>query len=230
MHDVIEWDVFNWSHALRHWSQDVAKIPTEGAKVLCLGERNGGLSLWFALQGFQVMCSDFNGPRQEANRLHERYGVADRIQYADINIFQIPFPDNTFNIVACKSVIGGLKLDYRDKSSRTVENQKLAVVEIRRVLKPGGIFCGAENMRGSWLHMTARKLLKGDKLGWRHLRVIEIYQLFDEFTNRDFQFYGFLGSYYRNKILNKISSIIDKILSRMMPRQWLYIAFIVAKK
>lgn len=230
IHDVIEWDVYNWSNALTHWTNKISQVSASEARVLCLGERNGGLSLWFALQGFQVICSDFNGPRQEANRLHERYGVADKIQYADINIFQIPFPENTFDIVACKSVIGGLKLDYRDKSSRTVENQKLAIEEIRRVLKPGGIFCGAENMRGSWVHMTARKLLKGDKIGWRHLRVTEIYQLFDEFTNSDFQFYGFMGSYYRSKILNKLSSIIDKILSSIMPRQWLYIAFIVAKK
>lgn len=230
INDVIEWDVYNWSHALTHWSHTISQLSASETRVLCLGERNGGLSLWFALQGFQVICSDFNGPKQEANQLHERYGVADRIQYADINIFKIPFPDNTFDIVACKSVIGGLKLDYRDKSSRTVENQKLAVEEIRRVLKPGGIFCGAENMRGSWVHMTARKLLKGDKIGWRHLRVTEIYQLFDEFTNKDFQFYGFLGSYYRHKMLNKVSSIIDKVLSTIMPRQWLYIAFIVAKK
>lgn len=230
VHDVIEWDVFNWSHALRHWSQLVSKIPTVGVKVLCLGERNGGLSLWFALQGFQVICSDYLGPREAAHKLHERYGVADRVQYADISIFQIPFADNTFDVVACKSVIGGLKLDYKDKKSRTIENQKLAVDEIRRVLKPGGMFCGAENMRGSWLHMSARKLLKGDKLGWRHINVSEIHQLFSEFGTVRFRFHGFLGSYYGNKTVNRISSGIDRLLSRILPNRWLYIGFIVAKK
>jgi len=230
VHDVIEWDVFNWSHALKYWSHDVAKTPTEGTKVLCLGERNGGLSLWFALQGFQVICSDFQGPREDANKLHERYGVAGRVQYADISIFQIPFNDNTIDIVACKSVIGGLKLDYKDKRSRTIENQKLAVEEIRRVLKPGGIFCGAENMRGSWLHMSARKLLKGDKLGWRHINVLEIHQLFSEFSHVRFRFYGFLGSYYGNKTINRISSGIDRLLSHILPNRWLYIGFIVGKK
>lgn len=230
MHDVIEWDVFNWSHALWYWSQAVNTIPKEGAKVLCLGERNGGLSLWFALQGFQVICSDFQGPKEEAYKLHERYGVADRVQYADISIFRIPFADNTFEVVACKSVVGGLKLDYKDKRSRTIENQKLAVEEIRRVLKPGAIFCGAENMQGSWLHMSARKLLKGDKIGWRHINVSEIHQLFSEFDNVRFLFYGFLGSYYGNNTVNRISSGIDRLLSRILPNRWLYIGFIVARK
>lgn len=230
LQDVIEWDVFNWSKVLNHWAPELMKYTEIGGKVLCLGERNGGLSLWFALQGFDVICSDYGGPRKEARAMHERYGVSHKIEYADVSIFEIPYADNTFDIVACKSVIGGLKLNYKDKSTRTLQNQKLAVEEVRRVLKPGGLFCGAENMRGSWLHMTARKLLKGDKIGWRHLNVAEFGELFHEFASSRFRFYGFLGTYYGKKTINKISSGIDRLLSRILPNSWLYIGFVLARK
>lgn len=228
--DTIEWDVINWANALAFWSKVVQEYNPQDCKVLCLGERNGGLSLWFALQGFNVICSDYHGPNETAKSLHQKYQVENRIVYSEVNIFDIPYSNDSFDIVACKSVIGGLKLDYKDKRTRTIDNQKLAMNEVKRVLKNGGVFCGAENMRGSWLHMTTRKLMKGDKIGWRHISVPEIYQLFSGFAKADFWFYGFLGSYYGSRTLNKISSWIDKLLSRILPGHFLYIAFIVARK
>src|SRR6478609_10988283 len=88
MKAAIEWDVFNWSNALVHWS-GIVKSLSKDAKILCLGERNGGLSLWFALQGFRVTCSDFGGPTDAARELHRKYGISDFIEYADINIFSL---------------------------------------------------------------------------------------------------------------------------------------------
>ncbi|MBX2898815.1 MAG: methyltransferase domain-containing protein [Cyclobacteriaceae bacterium] len=209
---------------------ELVKTRINSGKVLCLGERNGGLSLWFALQGYTVVCSDFRGPRKEALLLHKRYNLENNITYEDINVFEINYPDSSFDVIACKSVIGGLKLDYSDKSTRTIENQKLAVNEIRRVLKAGGVFCGVENMRGSLVHVMMRKFLKGDKIGWRHLKISEIEELFEKYSELKVQCNGFLGSYYSFKLANLFTSNIDSLLSKILPDSWLYIGFIFARK
>jgi SAM-dependent methyltransferase len=226
---AIEWDVFNWSNALVHWS-GIVKSLNKDAKILCLGERNGGLSLWFALQGFKVTCSDFGGPTDAARELHTKYGVSDFIEYADINIFELPYPAESFDVVACKSVIGGLKLDYKNKQTRTLENQKLAIDEVRRILKTGGFFLGAENMKGSRLHQLLRKVLKGKNIGWRHFEVKELRWLLRDFTTTNIVFFGFVGSYFPFTWFNRIFSSLDSILSKLLPNGLLYISFITAKK
>lgn len=228
--DVIEWDVYNWAHATEHWEAVAQLENISQGKVLCLGERNGGLSLWFALRGFSVVCSDRGGPSDTARQLHARHGVADRIEYADIDIFRLPYADDAFDIVACKSVIGGLKLVYKDATTRTLENQKLAVDEVFRVLRPGGYFLGAENMRGSTLHRWARKLRKGKKIGWRHLATDEVRWLFADFASCELRFFGLFGSYHRLDVINRIASTADRVISNLLPKSWLYICFIVARK
>ena len=44
--DIIQWDVKNWKNALSFWEAHFDIRP--GMKVLALGEREGGLSLYFA--------------------------------------------------------------------------------------------------------------------------------------------------------------------------------------
>ncbi len=231
MRATIEWDVLNWSNALAHWTPVLRTLNKETTKILCLGERNGGLSLWFALQEFKVVvCSDFGGPTAAARKLHAKYQVSEFIEYADINIFALPYHADSFDVVACKSVIGGLKLDYKDKTTRTLKNQKLAIEEVRRVLKDGGYFLGAENMRGSWFHQLLRRMLKGKNIGWRHFKVNEVKELFNDFTKVNISFFGFLGSYFPFQWLNRIFSAVDSILSKLFPSKVLYISFIAAKK
>ena len=50
--DIIEWDVVNWSKALTFWEK-YSKPITGGSKVLEIGSRNGGLSLYAALKRCQ---------------------------------------------------------------------------------------------------------------------------------------------------------------------------------
>jgi SAM-dependent methyltransferase len=227
---TIEWDVGNWSRVLPFWETVICKLNRETAKILCLGERNGGVSLWFAVQGFHVICSDYNGPSETARMLHARFGVSEKIEYADISVFQIPYPNDFFDIVACKSVIGGLKLNYKDKLTRTLENQKFAIDEIRRVLRADGFFLGAENMAGSWVHQIGREILKGNKIGWRHLRMEEVKWLFKDFGKNDFKFYGFIGTYFKVALLDNTCAWLDSWFARLLPKRWLYICFITCKK
>ncbi len=227
---IIEWDVRNWSRCLSFWIPALARLDRETARVLALGERNGGVSLWFALQGFHVICSDFGGPTAKAQSLHREFGVSSLVNYADIDVFAIPFQDASFDIVACKSVIGGLKKEHKDAATRTLANQALAVSEIHRVLKPGGRFVGAENLSGSWMHRLTRRAARGGRVGWRHFKRRELLDLFAEFEAVDMECFGFLGTRNKHFGLDKLTGFADAMLSPMLPKDWLYIAFVRAKK
>jgi ubiquinone/menaquinone biosynthesis C-methylase UbiE len=61
----------------------------------------------------------------------ELEGVANRIEIRDADIRQLPFDDNTFDVVVSSLVIHNLP---------TREEREKALAETRRVLKPGGRF------------------------------------------------------------------------------------------
>ena len=42
--------------------------------------------------------------------------------------------------------------------------------------------------------------------------------------------YGFMGTYYSSRILNSLTGMLDQVLSPILPENWKYISFIVAKK
>ena len=62
--DIIEWDIVNWWRFIEFIDQ--SGIEFEGKKILDIGGRNGGLSLYCALRGGTVICSDYNGPTPQA--------------------------------------------------------------------------------------------------------------------------------------------------------------------
>jgi SAM-dependent methyltransferase len=228
--DIIEWDVLNWSRALAFWDKTLHKFDPATAKTLTLGERGGGISLWLALKGYQVVCTDRDGVQETAKPLHERYRVAERIHYKSIDAFHIPYDNDSFDIVACKSVIGGLKSNYSDPSTRTLESQSNAMDEINRVLKPGGCWLGAENLRGSTVHQWIRKRAKGDKLGWRHLAMEEWPHLLRSFSRYEVHCFGLVPTLSGHDWLNRVSYGINCALNPLTPQDWNYIVFLKAFK
>ena len=190
------------------------------------------------LQGFKVLCTDYHMPGEQARLSHARWMVQDRIAYAAVDAFNIPYPENSFDVVACKSVIGGLVLQRKLPETRTLENQRLAVEEIRRVLKPGGIFLGAENLTGTKIHQLLRWMKYGPELGWRYLRTTEIQWLFESYSFCQQKQWGLVGSpwwklgshWWKFDSLNPLSRVIDACLSNVLPGDWLYISFIRARK
>jgi len=228
LQEIIEWDVPNWSKALKFWAPYLP--PVDGRlKILTIGERNGGLSLWLALKGYSVIYSDVHPPKSEALELHRKYGVEKLVKHEQVDVFRMPYEDNSLDGVVCKSVIGGLKLVYKDRRTRTLENQKKAVEEIRRVLKPGGIFLGAENMQGSPLHRWYRKR-KGLDKGWRYLSVEELGYLFSGFEQLHTRQFGFFPASTSSGIWNEMAGKVNVPLSKLLPASWQYISFIAARK
>lgn len=221
IYDIIEWDVNVWAQCLPIWEPAIQQFALSDAKVLCVGERNGGLSLWFALLGFRVVCSDIKAPSIQAKTLHAKYNVQDRIQYEQLDVFRMPFSAESFDIVAAKSVLGGLKFDYQDRRSRTLENQYKAVTEIRRVLKTSGVFLSAENLQGSPLH----RLLHRDRRlrkNWRYLSLDEYQLLFSDFRSFDFVPFGYISFPFGGNLLSKVIRALNRTSSAFLPKRWCY--------
>ena len=226
--DIIEWDIPNWSKALSFWAAHLPRMEA-APRILTVGERHGGLSLWLALKGYKVVYTDVHDPRPEAVALHKKHKVSHLIDYASVDVFRMPYEANSFDAIICKSVIGGLKLVYKDRRTRTLENQKLATEEIRRVLKPGGVLLGAENMLGSPLHQYLRKR-QGKHLGWRYLSPADIQYLFSAYSAVNTCYYGIIPATTPSNFLNNCLGKANELLTPLFPEKYRYIGFIAAKK
>ena len=86
--DIIEWDTVNWGTFIDFI--DSLGLDFRQKDILDIGARDGGLSLYFALKGGNICCSDLNGPSERARELHKRYEVETRVRYEVIDATNIP--------------------------------------------------------------------------------------------------------------------------------------------
>ena len=177
-----------------------------------------------------MWCTDRTGPTPQAYALHERHGVSARVSYHAVDVFDIPFADGAFDVVGCKSVIGGLKRDYGDRKTRTLQNQEAAVREMWRVLRPGGVLLGAENLRGTPVHRGLRWLASRGNMGWRHLSLVELHTLLGAFAETQVRTFGLLGSRSRHEGLNRVTATADALLRPLVPADWCYVGCYIAWK
>lgn len=220
--DVIEWDVPNWSLALDFWVQG-SELDLQHCRALELGAAHGGLSLWLALSGARVVCTDLRGPTPQARTLHRKYHVEDLIEYAALDATSIPYA-NHFDLVIFKSVLGDIGRNNRP------ELQARAVSEMFKALKPGGELWFAENLSGATLHRLARRCVKRGRL-WRYLTVAEIDELLAQFTHKQQMTAGFLGVFGRARFVRNALGAFDRLLcNRLLPDRWKYMIVVRARK
>lgn len=214
LEDIIQWDVKNWGSAISYW-EDYYEIKP-GMKVLAIGERGGGLSLYFALKGCDVVCSDFRDFPDSTKKLHEEYGVSSRITYAWADMRSLEFPDETFDIVVFKSVMGALD---------SYDDQMKSLGDIHRVLKKGGAFLFAENSTASALHRFMRKLFVKWEAKWRYVPDSEFEIWKTGFSAAFSEKKGFIALFGRTEWQRKLLGHGDAFFSFFVPRSWRYIYF-----
>ena len=220
--DIIQWDIKSWSKALDFWEAKVdwSKVQTG----LELGGREGGPSLWMALKGIQVVCSDLENVEPTARPLHEKYNVSNLVRYQDIDATNIPY-ENHFDIIVFKSIIGGVGRDGHP------ERQRKAFSEIYKALKPGGKLLFAENLVASKLHQQLRKKFVTWGDSWSYLTISELSSYLEKFSDVQIQSTGFLGALGRSEIQRIFLASIDEILlNKILPDNWKYIAYGIAEK
>jgi SAM-dependent methyltransferase len=219
--EVIEWDIANWSSALSFWEPYVRTC--ESLECLELGSRRGGLSLWMASQGHRVICSDIVSPKATAGPGHERYGVSGLIQYEAVDAVAIPYA-NRFDVVLFKSILGAIGHNGR------LDQQRLAVQQMYKALRPGGRLLFAENLAGSFLHTYCRERFVPWGRRWRYVSLAELKSFFAEFSSFRYTTRGFFGAFGQTESQRKLLARVDRIFEPLLSESSRYIGIGVAVK
>ncbi len=220
--DIIQWDVRSWSKALHYWDRNVEWNNVKTG--LELGGREGGLSLWMALKGIDVICSDLENVKQTAEKLHVSYRVTEKVKYRDIDATHIPY-ENHFDVIVFKSILGGIG------RGDNFEIQNKVISEIHKALKPGGKLLFAENLIASPIHHRLRKRFTNWGNTWRYLSIEEMNFLLSRFSNYELKMTGISATFGRTESQRNFLSRIDEIvLNRISPDKWKYIGFGIATK
>jgi SAM-dependent methyltransferase len=108
--------------------------------------------------------------------------------------------------------------------------QAKAVAQFYKALKPGGKLLFAENLKGSWLHTTARNLFVPWGAKARYFEVADLLALLSDFTTITHQEVGFFGTFGRTEPQRAFLGRIDNWLLPILPKSWRYISIGVAVK
>jgi len=104
-------------------------LAKEGDFVLDIGTGTGNLAIEFLKRGCQVVGLDPSGKMLEiAERKAIEWEGRFQIQLCENPLLEIPFPDQTFDIVASTYTIHHI----------TDDAKRLSIKEMKRVLKPNG--------------------------------------------------------------------------------------------
>ena len=221
--DIIEWDVENWSKSLKYWEKNI-DIDFKDLRCLELGGRNGGLSLWLAKKGANVICSDIVETGKTAKPMHEKYYFSGQISYEVIDATNIPY-DNEFDIIVFKSMLGGIARNAKDSL------KKSTIYEIYKSLKPNGILLFAENLEASGIHVFFRRNFTKWGLYWNYLKYSEIKEVFNIFDEINFHTCGFWGTFGRTENKKFFLGKLDTFFfNRVVPPKYRYIVFGMAYK
>ncbi len=221
--DIIQWDISNWSEGLRFWEHTI-NWGDPSKNCLELGADSGGLSLWLALKGYHVLCSDLANTRARASPLHKKYGAESLISYQDIDATDIRYRDS-FDVIVFKSVLGKIG------TNGGVEKQQRAMDEVLKALRPGGQLLFAENLVATGVHRFLRERFAEAGRSWRYITLSEMRGFLRSYSSFEIHATGVIGAFGRTEAQRDLLSAIDRIiLNRIVPENWKYLVYGIAVK
>jgi SAM-dependent methyltransferase len=159
-----------------------------------------------------------------ARRTHERYGISSLVEYADIDARRMTFAAE-FDVVVFKSILGGISRDVPGSDPEHI------VRNVYQALRPGGVLLFAENLRSTALHAVLRKRFAAAAKGWRYFTRGELESTLTQFRSFESTTFGCLGCFGRSEAQRRILGHFDeRVLDRIVPSAWHYVAAIAARK
>ncbi len=220
--EILQWDVKSWSKSLNYWDSKIDWNKVQNC--LELGGRQGGLSLWLAAKGKNVICSDLDNIAHTAGPLHAKHNLSSFIIYQNIDATQIPY-ENFFDIIVFKSIIGGI--------GRTENSilQQIVFDQIYKALKPGGKLLFAENLIASPMHQAFRNKFTEWSDYWQYFTVAQINDFLNAYSSVEIKTTGFLGTFGRSENQRNFLATLDTLFfNKLIPSSWQYIAYGIAEK
>jgi SAM-dependent methyltransferase len=146
-----EWGKYPPEHIIRFVARNFYKAPDRKAvKILDLGSGPGANAWYVAREGFA--CSAIDGSATAIERLKARLaGERLEVDARAGDFIELPWPDQTFDAVV---ETGALCCNRFAMVTRVVG-------EVKRVLKPGGLFCSANFTDRSWGYGLGRQVEPG---------------------------------------------------------------------
>ena len=146
-----EWGKYPPEHVIRAVARNFYKAPDRKAvKILDIGSGPGANTWYVAREGFSASAID--GSPTAIERLKKRLaaeGLAVDAQVGDI--VNLPWGDGMFDMVIANGVL----------CCNTFANIKRVLGEVKRVLKPSGLFIGADFTDRSWGYGIGRQVEPG---------------------------------------------------------------------
>lgn len=221
LNDIINWDVETWKDVLPYWKDKLSDYDKSSAVCIEIGARDGGISLWMAMNGFQVTCSDIHYDLEDAKKLHQKYGISNNVVYQKIDLLDWN-EKNTYDVIIVKSVLGALQNEKRIET---------ALKNIYGNLKEGGILLFAENSKATFIHQQFRKRFTDWGNSWFYFNEQSITTLFKEMNVMDVKYNGVLAVCGNRIGMSKLFSKMDKsLLNKIVPDKMKYMLFGYAKK
>lgn len=200
--DILGWDVYNWSGALKYW--ETLLNSDQPLECMELGANKGGLSLWLASKGHNVLCNDIRPVSEEVIKYHKEFNYKGRISYESFDAVDIPY-QNKFDVIILKSVLGGVGRDGKD------ERIEQAIAQIHKALKPRGLFLFAENLKATKFHSFFRRNFVHWAKDWNYMKKKDFEKYLNIFSKTEIKTSGFLGAFGFNEgskgFLGKMDSI-----------------------
>lgn len=220
--DIIQWDLKTWSRSLYYWDKQVDWKNVNSC--LEIGGREGGLSLWLALKGKKVICSDLYDVKSLAEKLHIKHKVTSLVSYQSIDATNIPY-ENAFDVIVFKSILASVG------ANNDIEKQKKVFQGAYKALKPGGYLLFAENLVASPVHRFLRKKFTEWGSSCRYITIKEVEDFLVDYSGVEIKTTGVLATLGRNeKQRNALSTMDNIVFNKISPKNWHYVTYGIARK